>query len=372
MNLLMSSQTSLRIITEKSLLVLVLFHYFPSPTPAFAEMRYIALPITLATFVLVNGIFAEDVPTVRKHAAYFQDGEEVSFADQLEARAGRWYQSRFVKGPISLFAGIATSDKAVYNQAYADCREFYDGKYGEKGLDCISGAWWTLFNLAAHTYTNYGLVTAFTAAGGMAAVGQVLNRYGQPQIRDVNGLLNPEQLAKAQAQLPADLSHLTLHAAMAGHPNIADSYTLHFHDDAAMYKHVTNGSHGFIQLQPHSNSGNVTKRDHQWSWKFGPKVAGIKMSYFSPCGMVLKDEKAANRPVWESVKAFSSWAQKHPSDRYTLELAETTANNDIFVATLIFEQNQFGTNYETWPAYQPAVGCANKKKFFDSPPDRDL
>lgn len=102
------------------------------------------------------------------------------------------------------------------------------------------------------------------------------------------------------------------------------------------------------------------KRGDTYSYSFGKGVAGIKLSYANPCNHeVLDNSKRGNRLLYGLVGDLTQWMDKNRSDKYILEMFESYLKNDILRATLIFEQDGFGTQYEGWP-WTPYMGCHSK------------
>ncbi|KAI7542236.1 hypothetical protein KC331_g8098 [Hortaea werneckii] len=127
-------------------------------------------------------------------------------------------------------------------------------------------------------------------------------------------------------------------------------------ETGAHLRHVTNGTHGFVQSLGASGSARAKKRV-TFSW--GNQVFGLKFSYHSPCA---NNNFYINSAEGQALRyAMYNWAYwtayTVTADKYIMEFSNP-ANHDATyaVGTMIAEGSGYGNNYEGWP-YEAQYGC---------------
>jgi hypothetical protein len=275
-------------------------------------------------------------------------------ATHLQERQATWIQSRWVKGPVALAAGVAVQGKQVWKDLLNTCQEFSGTHEINAGVDCVSDAMVLAVRVGLSTQGVYtGAQSVRNAFGGVTKRD---NSTGS--LADTLISMGPEAI-KALQPLAPKINDLSLVHIGEGSEDVEDSIALGFGtpDAGVKVRHVTNGTHGFAQVLSQSiDSSDLDKRE---SYSFTQRVAGLKFSYSKRCSdndyYDNGDEGLSMRYVLYN---FAYWsANTQTADKYIMEFYNPGNLNRLYaVGTMIGESNGFGNNYEGFP-YETDRGC---------------
>ncbi|KAK4542488.1 hypothetical protein LTR36_006740 [Oleoguttula mirabilis] len=266
----------------------------------------------------------------------------------LERQGFSW--RNFKKGTLTVFAAAYAVGDTLWVALVEQCQEFANNTAASTGVQCvyrcietiIKFAWWY------RTFNNGNFET-------------ILNSLAGETKRDASNHtgwhghwhgLSADQQSDVRSQLP-QTPGFWMHSIGDGSPDITGSAAFHFAADGAndaSFRHVTNGSHGFLHtLTPTSNGTNSTEQskravltDSNDYFSFGEDVTGVKLSYIHPCDQNYGDfaEGDLDEVVNDLVQSFLQGG----ADKYAIEV--DGGSDPVLYGSLIVEGSGFGENYE--------------------------
>ncbi|KAI7338433.1 hypothetical protein KC315_g1781 [Hortaea werneckii] len=272
-------------------------------------------------------------------------GMDLAPGQHLSERAPTTWRD-FKKGAVVILASAYMVGDTLWSKAVKTCKETYNGGEVETGVQCVFRCIETLFKFA--------LWYRHLQSGNYEAI---LNYVTGEAKRDISGnvdwhghwhSLDAHQKGLIRNQLPPTPG-FWMHSIDNGTPGLPNSATFHFAADGfenASFRHVTNGTHGFLHPVIAAPSTNTSEKRAVLtfpddSFKFGPGVSGIKLSYTHPCGDYDEvDEDDLEEMVHNMVQSYLQGGV----DKYAIEMDHK--DTPIMLGTLIVEGSGFGSDYE--------------------------
>ena len=324
----------------------------------------------LTSAFVVNGVFSTPVEIVSPFSTSVKSGFvftqttttdlEIAGTTPLQPRATPFWTQ---VGNGIFWTGIgAIAQGSAWVEMIKSCEEYSDDKKLSTGASCVFSVLTNVVNTAIFAVGSFHATISWK---------NVMYPPNNPTKRDspedfdwtsMWDSMSIEQRLQARAQWQGPTG-LHLHRLDNGTSDIPNSITTYLSQDedasAPHYRHVTNGTHGFVQPLVNMDTpvDSLVKRGDKFKWS--KNIYGVKLSYEHPCIYEqMKPTDSVNSDLINTMYNMVKYMDSHPHSSWNMEWADQNTANQIMYGTLVVETTPFGKNYDS-PNFIPQQSTCN-------------